>query len=125
MRYSLLRAESLDRGDYFETHYPQIAESFYGHNQSAAELRDRLSAINPSLAAKFYAYFEPRVGTVTYAKGYCRIKINEDGPNYLDYSILVKEIEAAGIPKLRVGDRVEFHSGIGRRVLANYLKLLR
>lgn len=114
----------LDEGAYFETQYPQIAESFYGHDQSAAELRDRLSAINLSLAAKFYSYFQPRVGTVTYAKGYCRIKSNSGGPNYGDYVITAKEIEAAGIPKLRVGDRVEFHSGIGRRVSANYLKLL-
>jgi tetratricopeptide (TPR) repeat protein len=121
---SLLKAVCLDRGAYCETQYPQIAESFYGHDQSAAELRDRLSAINPSLAAKFYAYFQPRVGTVTYAKGYCRIETSSVGPNHGDYFILVKEIEAAGFPKLRVGDRVEFHSGIGRRVLADYLKLL-
>jgi tetratricopeptide (TPR) repeat protein len=121
---SLLKFVSLDGGDYFDMHYPQIAEHVYGNDRSAAELRDRLSAIKPTLGARFYAYFEPRVGTITYAKGYYRIKVDGGQPNYGEYFVLTNEIEAAGIPKLRVGDRIKFHSGIGRRILTEHLKLL-
>jgi tetratricopeptide (TPR) repeat protein len=121
---SLLKSVSLDEGDYFDMHYPQIAEHFYGHDKSAVQLRDRLSAIKPTLGAKFYCYFKPRVGTVTFAKGYCRINVQSGEPTDGDYFILTKEVEVVGLARLRVGDRVEFHSGIGRRVLAEHLKLL-
>jgi cold shock CspA family protein len=110
----------LDNGNAFYTHYPKIAESLYGHDRPAAELRDSLSEIHSDLAAKFFTYFQPRVDTVTRAKGYCRI--TADGI-YGDYFILVQEIETAGIGKLRVGDRVQFKTS-GRRVLPDHLKLL-
>jgi tetratricopeptide (TPR) repeat protein len=121
----LLKSVDLDRGHYFELRYPEIAETFFGHDQPAAEFRDlfcgRLSAIRPFLADQFYAYFQPRIGTVTHAKGSWRIVTAE---KYGLYFILMEEAEAAGIPHLRVGDRVEFQPGLGRKVPSNSLKLL-
>jgi len=122
---AFLQAVVLDNGVSFDTFYPQIAVSFYGHDQAAVELRDCLSEINLRLSARFFAYFEPHVGTVSYAKGYYRIKTDPNhGTNYGDYFILAQEIEAAGIPKLRIGDRVEFKTDVGRRVLAKHFKML-
>ena len=121
---AFLQAAISENAIAFNTLYPQIAVSFYGHDQAAGDLHDRLSEINPLLAAQFFNYFQPHVGTVTYAKGYYRIKADaNNGINYGDYFILNREVEAAGIPTLRVRDRVEFNTD-GRRVLPKRFKLL-
>lgn len=124
---ALLQAAIWDKGVHFDDAVRDIAESFYEHGEAAVELRDRLSEVNPSLAAKFFTRFQPIVGTVIRAKGYCHIKSDSDWGNwdYGDYFISLQEIEAAGIAALRVGDRVEFKTGTpGRRILPNHLKLL-
>jgi tetratricopeptide (TPR) repeat protein len=121
---SLIKSVNLDNGDYFSCHYPQIAEGFYDHDQAANEFRDRLSAVSPNLADRFYTFFQPRVGTVIYTKGYYRIKTtNNSRISYGDYFVPVKAIKDAGITKLCLGDQVAFHVS-GRRVLANHFKLL-
>jgi tetratricopeptide (TPR) repeat protein len=117
---AFFQAGTLGNGDAFNTLCPQIAESFYGHDQAAVELRDRLSEVNPSLADRFFAFFQPKIGTVIRAKGYWRIKTDI---LYNDYFISMQEIEAAGIAKLRAGDQVEFKT-IGRRVLPSHFRLL-
>ena len=120
---SLLKAVNSDEGSYFGDHYPDIAVGFYGHDKAAAELRDRLSAIKPDLAEKFYTFFQPRVGTVMHAKDYYRIKTDSGRISYGDYFITAEKVAAAGITKLRVGDQIAFHVE-GREVLVKHLKLL-
>jgi tetratricopeptide (TPR) repeat protein len=55
---ALLQAGSLAKGCAFDTYFPQIAETFEGHDKSAAELHDRLSKVNPVLATRFFTYFQ-------------------------------------------------------------------
>jgi tetratricopeptide (TPR) repeat protein len=111
------------QGIAFNMLYKEIAVAFYGHNDWAAEFHSRLAQTNPCLAEKFLAAFQPMLGTVIYAKGYYRIK-SDGGQPLSDYFITGDEVEAAGIARLRLGDRVEFKTGSARQVLANHFKVV-
>ncbi len=55
---ALLQAGILAKGYAFDTYFPQIAETFEGHDKAAVELHDRLSKVNPVLASRFFTYFQ-------------------------------------------------------------------